>query len=135
MGRLLFAGGTVVTAEGSYGADVLVEDEKVAAVGTNLDTNGAEIVDASGRLVMPGFIDAHTHMDMPFGGTVTADDWATGTEAAAAGGTTMLIDFALQEEGGTLAGAFEACLEKAPGYAKPSGESPGTIPRFRRASH
>ena len=117
MGRMLFSGGMVVTAEGSYRADVLVEDGKVAAVGTNLDANGAETVDASGRLVMPGFIDAHTHMDMPFGGTVTADDWATGTEAAAAGGTTMLVDFALQEEGGTLAGAFEAWSEKARGKA------------------
>jgi dihydropyrimidinase len=117
MGRLLFAGGTVVTAEGSYRADVLVEDEKVAAVGTNLDAGGAETVDASGKLVMPGFIDAHTHMAMPFGGTVTADDWATGTEAAVAGGTTMLIDFALQEAGGTLAGAFETWTEKARGKA------------------
>jgi dihydropyrimidinase len=111
--RLLFSGGTVVTAEGSIRADVLVEDGKVAAVGTDLDANGAETVDATGRLVMPGFIDAHTHMDMPFGGTVTADDWATGTEAAAAGGTTMLVDFALQEEGGTLAGAIETWSEKA----------------------
>jgi len=84
MSGLLFSGGTVVSAEGSYRADVLVEDEKIVAVGTNLDTDGAETVDASGKLVMPGFIDAHTHMDMPFGGTVTADDWATGTEAAAA---------------------------------------------------
>jgi dihydropyrimidinase len=66
---------------------------------------------------MPGFIDAHTHMDMPFGGTVTADDWATGTEAAVAGGTTMLIDFSLQEEGGTLAGAVDAWTEKARGKA------------------
>lgn len=117
MRRLLFTGGTVVTAEGSYRADVLVEDEKISAVGTNLDANGAETVDASGKLVMPGFIDAHTHMDMPFGGTVTADDWATGTEAAVAGGTTMIIDFALQEEGGTLAGAFETWTEKARGKA------------------
>ena len=99
MSGLLFSGGTVVSAEGSYRADVLVEDEKIVAVGTNLDTEDAETVDASGKLVMPGFIDAHTHMDMPFGGTVTADDWATGTEAAAAGGTTMIIDFALQEAG------------------------------------
>lgn len=117
MRRLLFTGGTVVTAEGSYRADLLVEDEKIVAVGTDLDANGAETVDASGKLVMPGFIDAHTHMDMPFGGTVTADDWATGTEAAAAGGTTMIIDFALQEEGGTLAGAFETWTGKATGKA------------------
>jgi dihydropyrimidinase len=117
MAKLLFTGGTVVTAEGSYRADVLVEDEKVVAVGTNLDANGAETVDATGKLVMPGFIDAHTHMDMPFGGTVTADDWATGTEAAVAGGTTMLIDFSLQEEGGTLAGAVDAWTEKARGKA------------------
>src|SRR3712207_2139365 len=107
MSGLLFSGGTVVSAEGSYRADVLVEDEKMVAVGTNLDPDGAETVDASGKLIMPGFIDAHTHMDMPFGGTVTADDWATGTESAAAGGTTMIIDFALQEQGGTLGGAIE----------------------------
>lgn len=117
MTRLLFTGGTVVAADGSYRADVLVEDEKVVAVGLDLPAEGAETVDASGKLVMPGFIDAHTHMDMPFGGTVTADDWATGTEAAAAGGTTTLVDFALQEEGGTLAGAVEAWTEKARGKA------------------
>ena len=104
MSRLLFIGGAVVTAEGSFRADVLVEDEKIVAVGTDVPANGAETVDASGKLVMPGFIDAHTHMDMPFGGTVTADDWATGTESAAAGGTTMLTDFALQDKGGTLGG-------------------------------
>ena len=117
MTKLLFSGGTVVTAEGSYQADVLVEDGKVSAVGTNLDSGDAETVDATGKLVMPGFIDAHTHMDMPFGGTVAADDWATGTEAAAAGGTTTIIDFALQEEGGTLAGAFDTWTEKARGKA------------------
>ena len=114
MGVLLFTGGTVVTADGSFGTDVLVEDEKIVAVGTEISGEGVEtIVDASGKLIMPGFIDAHTHMDMPFGGTVTADDWAAGTAAAAAGGTTMIIDFALQEEGGTLAGAVEAWTEKA----------------------
>jgi dihydropyrimidinase len=113
LSKLLFIGGTVVSAEGSYPADVLVEDERIVAVGTGLDADGAETVDATGKLVMPGFIDAHTHMDMPFGGTMTADDWATGTEAAAAGGTTTIIDFALQEEGGTLAGAFDAWTEKA----------------------
>ncbi|MEJ7816783.1 MAG: amidohydrolase family protein, partial [Rubrobacter sp.] len=113
MSGLLFSGGTVVSAEGSYRADVLVEDEKIVAVAANLDADGTETVDASGKLVMPGFIDAHTHMDMPFGGTVTADDWATGTEAAAAGGTTMIIDFALQEAGSTLAEAFDTWTGKA----------------------
>src|SRR5215210_9418948 len=102
MGRLLFTGGTVVTADGSFAADVLVEDEKILAVGTDLSGDEVETVDALGKRVMPGFIDAHTHMAMPFGGTVSADDWATGTAAAAAGGTTMIIDFALQEEGGSL---------------------------------
>jgi dihydropyrimidinase len=113
MSELLFTGGTVVTAEGSYRADVLVEDGKVSAVGASIDADGIQTVDASGLLVMPGFIDAHTHMDMPFGGTMTADDWATGTEAAVAGGTTTIIDFALQEVGGTLAGAVEAWTEKS----------------------
>src|SRR4028119_1115191 len=113
MSELLFAGGTVVTAEGSYRADVLVENGRISAVGASIDADGIQTVDASGLLVMPGFIDAHTHMDMPFGGTMTADDWATGTEAAAAGGTTTIIDFALQEVGGTLAGAFDAWTEKA----------------------
>src|ERR671920_936371 len=113
MSGLLFSGGTIVSAEGSYRADVLVENEKIVAVGTNFDNEDADTVDASGKLVMPGFIDAHTHMDMPFGGTTTADDWATGTAAAVAGGTTMIVDFALQEEGGTLAEALETWTEKA----------------------
>ena len=113
MSVLLFTGGTVVTADGSFGADVLVEDEKIVAIGADISEDGVDAVDASGKLVMPGFIDAHTHMDMPFGATVTADDWATGTAAAAAGGTTTIVDFALQEEGGTFAGAVEAWTEKA----------------------
>src|SRR5688572_33350069 len=115
MSGLLFSGGTVVSAEGSYRADVLVEDEKTVAVGTNLDADGAETVDASGKLVMPGFIDAHTHMDMPFGGTITADDWDTGTAAAVAGGTTTIVDFALQEEGRSLGDAIETWQAKAAG--------------------
>jgi dihydropyrimidinase len=114
MGVLLFTGGRVVTADGSFEADVLVEDEKIVAIGADISDEGVDtVVDASSKLVMPGFIDAHTHMDMPFGGTTTADDWATGTAAAVAGGTTMIVDFALQEEGGTLAGAIETWTEKA----------------------
>src|SRR4028119_2099141 len=131
MSELLFTGGTVVTAEGSYRADVLVEDGRVSAVGASIDADGIQTVDASGLLVMAGFIDAHTHMDMPFGGTMTADDWATGTEAAAAGGTTTIIDFALQEVGGTLAGAFDAWTEKASDRAVIASRSRGAITDLR----
>src|SRR5215217_3871696 len=113
MGVLLFTGGTVVTPDGSFGADVLIEDEKIVAIGAEISADGVETVDASGKFIMPGFVDAHTHMDMPFGGTVTTDDWETGTAAAVAGGTTTIVDFALQDEGGTLAEAVEAWTEKA----------------------
>src|SRR6187551_1223307 len=113
MSDMVFVGGTVVTADASFRADVAVEDEKIAAVGLDLPHDGAEVVDVSGALVMPGFIDGHTHLDMPFGGTVTADDWDTGTAAAVAGGTTTVVDFSLQDVGGTLAGAVEEWQRKA----------------------
>src|SRR3954466_14755574 len=102
MSDMVLAGGTVVTAEagsradgatgGSFRADVAIEDERIAAVGVDLPTDGAEVVDVSGALVMPGFIDGHTHLDMPFGGTVTSDDWDTGTAAAVAGGPPTPVD-------------------------------------------
>ena len=106
-----------MTADGGYRADVLVEGEEISAVGTNLQADGAEVVDATGRLVMPGFIDGHTHMDMPFGGTMTADDWHSGTRAALAGGTTTIVDFSLQDAEGSLAGAIETWSGKAEGKA------------------
>src|SRR5918997_4441907 len=106
MGVLLFTGGTVVTADGSFEADVLVEDEKIVAIGADISDEGVEtVVDASGKLVMPGFIDAHTHMDMPFGGTTTADDWATGTAAAPAGGANINGYFSPPEGGGGAPGS------------------------------
>jgi dihydropyrimidinase len=86
MSDMVLAGGTVVTAEASFRADVAIEDERIAAVGVDLPTDGADVVDVSGALLMPGFIDGHTHLDMPFGGTVTSDDWDTGPAAAVAGG-------------------------------------------------
>src|SRR5919109_2245982 len=118
MSDMVLVGGTVVTAEASFRADVAVEDEKIAAVGVDLPTNGADVVDVSGALLMPGFIDGHTHLDMPFGGTVTADDWDTGTAAAVAGGTTTLVDFSLQDIEGTLAEAVETWQGKAEGKAR-----------------
>jgi dihydropyrimidinase len=92
---ILIRGGTVVTAEGESRADVLIQGETIAAVGTNLEAAGAEILDAGGAYVMPGGIDPHTHMELPFMGTVASEDFFTGTSAAAAGGTTSVIDFVI----------------------------------------
>src|SRR3954466_16286836 len=115
MSDVILAGGTVVTADASFHADVAVAGETIAAIGTDLPRDGAEVVDVSGALVMPGFIDGHTRMDMPFGGTVTADDWDTGTAAALAGGTTMIVDFSLQQVGDSLADALATWHGKADG--------------------
>jgi dihydropyrimidinase len=112
---VILRGGTIVTAEGSFPAEVAIAGGRIEAVGVDLPDDGAEVVDVGGRLLMPGFIDAHTHMDMPFGGTITADDWDTGTAAALAGGTTMIVDFSLQEVGDSLADAIATWHGKAEG--------------------
>ena len=116
MGTLV-KNGTVVNASGSSFADVLVEGEHIAAVGPDLHTAGHVIIDATGLLVMPGGIDVHTHLDMPFGGTTSADDYETGTKAAAVGGTTTVIDFALQKQGSTMRVAYDTWRAKAEGKA------------------
>jgi dihydropyrimidinase len=115
--RTVIRGGTVVTAAASTPADVLVEDGRITALGAELPVEGAEVIDATDRLVMPGFIDAHTHLDMPQGTTRTADDWASGTRAAAAGGTTTIVDFSIQEVGRSLGNAVDTWHEKAAGRA------------------
>ena len=84
--RTLFKGGTVVSGQGTRPADVLVEGVTISAVGTDLSADGAQIVDCAGKLLFPGFIDAHTHFDLAVAGTVTADDFATGSRAALRGG-------------------------------------------------
>jgi dihydropyrimidinase len=112
MGTLI-QNGTVVNADGSAQADVLIEGETIAAVAPHLDPAGHALVDAAGLLVMPGGIDVHTHLDMPFGGTTSADDYTTGTQAAAVGGTTTLIDFALQSQGHTMREALTTWRKKS----------------------
>src|ERR1035441_5107388 len=93
---ILIKGGKVVSAATTRLADVLVEGETIAQVAPDIQSNGHRVVDATGMLVLPGGIDVHTHLDMPFGGTMSADDYECGTRAAAIGGTTTVIDFALQ---------------------------------------
>src|SRR5437667_5238871 len=106
--------GTVVTATDTSLADVGIAGDKVPAIAAQLPTeNATRVLDASSCLVIPGGIDVHTHLDMPFGGTTSADDFQTGTIAAAFGGTTTLIDFAIQYKGQTLREAFDGWMKKA----------------------
>lgn len=110
----LIRNGTVVTATDTYAADVGINGDKISAIATQLPIeNAGRVIDAAGRLVLPGGIDVHTHLDMPFGGTTSADDFETGTIAAAFGGTTTLIDFAIQYKGQTLRQAFDTWMKKA----------------------
>lgn len=97
MRKLLIRAGTLISASETIQADLLVEGEKIAAVGLNLPANGAEVIDADGKLVMPGGIDPHTHFDLPMFGTVSSDDHYTGHKAAAFGGTTTVMDFVPQD--------------------------------------
>jgi dihydropyrimidinase len=112
---IIIKNGTIVTAGGEQEADIIIVDEKIKEIGANLDAEGAEVVDASGMLVMPGGIDPHTHLDLPFFGTFCSDDFFTGQMAAAFGGTTTHIDFVIQPIGGTLHEGLDEWKEKAQG--------------------
>jgi len=120
--RILIRGGTVVTATGASRADVLVDGETIAALLDPAHTGSFagladRSIDATGKYVIPGGIDVHTHLDMPFGGTFSADDFETGTRAAAWGGTTSLVDFAVQAKGASLRETLDAWHAKAEGKA------------------
>ncbi|MFP5247863.1 MAG: dihydropyrimidinase, partial [Thermoanaerobaculia bacterium] len=105
----------IVTAVDDYHADILIEDGKVSMIAKTIDIDADRIIDAKGRLVIPGGIDPHTHMDLPFGGTSSSDDFETGTSAAAHGGTTTIIDFAVQYKGQALNEALDVWFAKAEG--------------------
>src|SRR5258707_11863570 len=110
--------GTVVTATDTSVADIGILGDKISAIGAGLPIeNAGRTIDAANHLVIPGGIDVHTHLDMPFGGTTSSDDFETGTRAAAVGGTTTLIDFAIQYKGQTLRTAFDGWMRKASGKA------------------
>jgi dihydropyrimidinase len=114
---VLIKNGTIVTATDRYTGDVFVEGERISMIGTSLTVPADRTIDASGKLVFPGGIDVHTHLDMPFGGSKSADDFESGTIAAAFGGTTSIVDFAIQYKGQTLHHAWETWMQKAEGKA------------------
>ncbi len=112
---ILIKNGRVITAVDDYMGDVFIEKETVSLIGKSLEMEADEVIDASGKYLFPGGLDPHTHLDMPFGGTVSADDFETGTLAAAHGGTTTLIDFAIQTKGHSTLEALDTWHAKAEG--------------------
>jgi dihydropyrimidinase len=117
MMKTLIRNGRVVTAVDDYKADVLIDGETVSIIGARLDVEADRVIDAAGKLVIPGGIDPHTHMELPFGGTQASDDFRTGTIAAAFGGTTTIIDFAVQYKGEALRQGLDNWHAKAEGKA------------------
>lgn len=117
MARTLISGGLVITASDELHVDVLVDGSRVVAMATSdsHEWQADRVIDAAGKYVIPGGVDAHTHMEMPFGGTFASDTFETGTRAAAWGGTTTIIDFAIQPKGGSLGEGIDAWHEKADG--------------------
>ena len=114
---ILIKNGRIVTAVDDYYADIFIDGESIAMIGKDLQVNADRVFDATGKLVIPGGIDAHTHMDMPFGGTTSADDFESGTIAAAHGGTTTIIDFAIQTKGESTIKGLDTWHAKAQGKA------------------
>ena len=118
MASVLIQNGTIVNADGSIRADLLIEGEAIKEIRSGIPANAADkVVDARGLLLLPGGIDAHTHLDMPFGGSQSADDFLTGTRAAAIGGTTTIVDFAIQARGTKMRNALDTWWKKAEGKA------------------
>ena len=113
--KVLIKNGHIFTAVDSYVADILLDDGKIRTIGIDLEAQADKTIDATGKYVIPGGIDPHTHLDFPFGGTSTSDDFRTGTLAAAVGGTTSIVDFAVQQRGHSLSQGLEEWHKKADG--------------------
>src|SRR5213595_2742399 len=110
---VLIKGGRILTAADDYVGDVYVEGERISLIGESLDVQAERVIDAAGKYVLPGCVDPHTHLDMPFGGTVTIDDVESGQTAAAFGGTTCHVDFIIQPQGQSFTAAFDEWRSKA----------------------
>ncbi|MBW7951944.1 MAG: amidohydrolase family protein, partial [Chitinophagaceae bacterium] len=104
---ILIKNGNIITATDNYVADIFIEGETIQAIGKNLSIKADTVIDATGKLIFPGGIDPHVHLDMPFMGTFSSDSYETGTRAALYGGTTMVIDFILQKQGNSLQDALK----------------------------
>jgi len=113
--KTIIKNGRIVTAVDDYVADIFIDGETVTTIGKSLDMEADRVIDASGKLVIPGGIDPHTHMELPFGGTSSSDDFFTGTRAAAFGGTTTIIDFAVQNKGESMISGVDTWHKKAEG--------------------
>src|SRR5665213_900382 len=112
---VLIRNGRVVTAADDYVADLYVEDETITLIGESLDMQADKVIDATGKYLLPGCVDPHTHLDMPFGGTTTIDDVESGQTAAAFGGTTCHVDFCIQPQGTSFGAALADWKSKAAG--------------------
>jgi dihydropyrimidinase len=110
---VIIRNGKIVTASDMYQGDIGIKDEKIVEIGTNIEGDAVRTIDAKGKFVFPGGVDEHTHLDMPFGGTFSSDNFETGTKAAACGGTTTVVDFSVQPNGKTLADTVKIWREKA----------------------
>src|SRR4029079_16003343 len=113
--KTLIKNGQIITATDNYKADILIEGETISVIGAKLDMEDDLTIDAGGKLVIPGGIDPHTHIELPFGGTTASDDFTTGTIAAAHGGPTSIIDFAVQYKGQSLIEGIDNWHKKAEG--------------------
>ncbi len=141
---VVITNGLLLSAEGEQRADVAIRGETIATVGLDLAAgsgSGTEIIDATGRLVIPGGVDVHVHLELPFCGTVSSDDWSTGTRAAARGGVTTVIDFAIPYGQERLIDAFENWMARTSpkrasitAFTSPSRIGIATGPRWRRSS-
>jgi dihydropyrimidinase len=112
---VLIKGGRIITAADDYVGDIYVEGERISLIGESLDVQAERVIDAAGKYVLPGCVDPHTHLDMPFGGTTTIDDVESRQTAAAFGGTTCHVDFIIQPHGSTFADAIDDWRSKANG--------------------
>src|SRR3954454_11062614 len=116
---VLIKGGRIVTAADDYVGDVYAENETITLIGESLDVQADKVIDATGKLVLPGAVDPHTHMQMAFGGTVTCDDFTSGSISAAFGGTTTIVDFCMQTPGHSLREALDEYRNRIESTAKP----------------